>query len=132
MKHILLTLIVIVFAFSSCKKDKDAAVGTAVPVIESLTADKSEINTGGNDPAILTCVANGGGLEYLWEVDLGDIFPLNNEGSQVRFTGSPCCIGEKTLTCTVSNDRGSATKTIIIEILNPDDISHLTMSSHIL
>ncbi len=116
MKQTVLILALILIVFSSCKKDKNPEVGTSAPVIENLFADKIEIQTGGGDPAIITCIASGGGLEYLWEVDLGDIFPLNSEGSQVRFTGSPCCIGEKILTCTVSNDKGSATKTIAINI----------------
>lgn len=111
MKYIILTCIVFAVAFSSCKKDDENA-NTTNPVIESLTTDKNHIQSGGNDPAILTCVANGGSLEYLWEVDLGDIFPLNDEGSKVRFTGSECCLGEKTIKCTVSNNKGSIMDTV--------------------
>jgi len=119
MKQILLTLTLILIAFSSCKKDEapNPNVDTFTPVIESLTSNKHQIMSGGSDPAILTCVAQGGNLEYLWEVDLGDIFPLNSEGSQVQFTGSECCVGEKILKCTVSNDKGSVMDTIIINIV---------------
>ena len=60
-----------------------------------------------------------GNLEYTWEVDLGDIFPLKSDNSQVRFSGSPCCIGKKLIKCTVTNDKGSDTKNIEIFILEP-------------
>ena len=35
----------------------------------------------------------------------------------VSFTGAACCVGPKTITCTVSNDSGSVSKDIIITIL---------------
>ena len=50
-------------------------------------------------------------------MDLGDIIPLNASHSKVSFNGAACCVGEKTITCTVSNSRGSVSKTIVITIL---------------
>lgn len=90
-----------------------------VPKIDNLTTDKSKIVIGGDDPATITCEASGGNLEYLWEVDLGDIFPMNENSSKVRFTGSSCCIGEKTIKCTVRNNKGSDSKEIKINVLAP-------------
>ncbi len=109
--------IIALFALLSvaCEEEPIEA-DTEVPVIESITADKTTINYGGQDPAIITCNATGGSLSYLWEVDLGDIFPLNEDGSQVRFTRSECCLGEKYVKCTVENDKGSVTDTIVITI----------------
>jgi len=120
--RITLVIFLITLAFVSCKKDTDTAdpgVVTTLPQISALSADKSEIRVGGEDPAILTCEAIGGNLSYVWEVDLGDIFAINEDGSQVRFTGSECCVGDKVITCTVSNDKGSVTETVIVHIYIP-------------
>lgn len=111
----------LLIATVGCKKDagNEPDVVTVTPEIVSLSTDKEEIKFGGEDPAIITCEATGGNLSYQWEVDLGDIFVLNEDGSQVRFTGSECCIGEKIVKCTVSNDKGSVSKIIGINIYIP-------------
>jgi len=119
----LLLFIPILILIAGCSKKEDnnpdPGVTTTQPKIESLTADKTEILYGGEVPAIITCVATGGNIEYIWDVDLGDIFPLNDEGSQVRFTGSECCLGNKYIKCTAQNDKGSVTDTIVINIIFP-------------
>ncbi|MEI6090852.1 MAG: hypothetical protein WCR42_10400 [bacterium] len=122
MKYRILVIAVLLFTavLWSCKEETPVNNDTTtVPQIVSLTADKPEILFGGADPTIITCTATGGELAYKWDVDLGDIFPLNAEGSQVRFTGSPCCLGKKYIKCTVSNDKGSIKDTIIITIKDP-------------
>ena len=105
----------------SCKKDDQTtpSADTTIPTILKLTSDKATIKYGGEEPAIITCEATGGNCTYLWEVDLGDIFVLNADGSQVRFTGSECCIGDKVITCTVSNDKGDASETVVVNIYIP-------------
>jgi hypothetical protein len=117
---------------AACAKESsapnDAGVETGPPAIASITAEKTEILYGGNDPAILTCNATGGNLTYVWQVDLGDIIPLNASHSKVSFNGAACCVGEKTITCTVSNSKGSVSKSIVITILeaiNPPEIISL-------
>jgi len=122
--------ILIALLLTSCKKDNtivDPGVVTTVPEILGITADKTTIMYGNDDHAIITCNASGGNLKYTWEVDLGDIIPQNTDRSKVSFTGAACCVGEKTIKCTVSNDKGSVSKNIIITILEnvtvPDIIS---------
>lgn len=103
-----------------CSQDSTGPGGdleTAAPEIRSLTAEKMQILYGGKDPAIITCDATGGNLTFKWEVDLGDIIPLNSSRSKVSFNGSACCVGEKIITCTVSNSKGSVSKSITITIL---------------
>jgi len=124
MKTRTLVLIVpMILLLVACSKTTDdnpePGITTEEPKIVSLTSDKSEIMFGGEDVATITCDATGGSIEYTWEVDLGDIFPLNESGSQVRFTGSECCLGEKFIKCTAQNDKGSVTDTIVINILLP-------------
>ncbi len=115
-------LVIMIIGGVSCKKEDTTPnddIVTTMPKITSLQADKYEIKVGGEDPAIIECVATGGNLNYKWEVDLGDIFPLNENGSKVRFTGSECCLGEKLISCTVSNDKGEVSEVITIQIYIP-------------
>ncbi len=122
MRLTLLALVLVATIIAvGCKKtnDPDPGVETSTPVIVNLTSDKDTIQFGGEEPAIITCETTGGEIAYQWEVDLGDIFTLNETGSQVRFTGSECCIGDKIITCTASNDKGSVSSTISIHIYIP-------------
>lgn len=119
MKHLTFLLLLTALVFTACKKDDNQKQASSAPKIVSITADKTELLVGGEDPAIITCNAEGDELEYLWEVDLGDIFPLNEEGSMVQFTGSECCIGKKHIKCTVSNSLGSDTDTLTLLIKLP-------------
>ncbi|MFC2102515.1 hypothetical protein ACFLS7_05930 [Bacteroidota bacterium] len=118
---IVVLLALTVFSLAGCTKKSNPApdANTTYPQFISLTADKDSIKVGGGDPAILTCTASGGNIIYTWEVDLGDIFPLNEDGSQVRFTGSECCLGEKYIKCTIANDKGSLMDTVMVYIYIP-------------
>ena len=118
--YICLFVISSVILITGCTKNNPTTPNnaiTTVPKILSLTAPKDSILYGGSESADITCVATGGNLKYVWHVDLGDIIPLNGDHSLVSFTGAACCVGPKTITCTVSNDSGSVSKDIIITIL---------------
>jgi PKD repeat protein len=120
MHHLLPALAVLLALAAGCSKN-DTSTGTdpetGPPQIQSLTAEKTQILFGGQDPAVITCNATGGNLTYTWEVDLGDLIPMNSSHSKVSFTGAACCVGDKTIKCTVSNSQGSVSKTIVITIL---------------
>lgn len=117
------TLLIALFAIiliSACSKNSNPVNNgetETTPSITSLSADKPKILYGGEDKATITCQASGGNLSYVWKVDLGDIIPENSSHSMVSYTGAACCVGEKTITCTVSNSKGSVSKDIIITIL---------------
>lgn len=120
MKTNILLIPVILAFLAGCSQDSTGPNGdpeTGAPVIRSLSAEKTQILYGGQDPAVLTCDATGGNLKYVWAVDLGDIIPMNASHSKVSFNGSACCVGDKVITCTVSNSLGSASKSITITIL---------------
>lgn len=111
-----LTIIGLVL-FASCdKEDSNINLQTEIPTIDSLTVNSTRITAGGEDPAILKCYATGGDLNYIWEVDLGDLFLLNDEGSEVQYTASACCIGDREITCNVENDKGEVSESITITI----------------
>ena len=128
MKSHLLLFPVMLVLLAGCSEEStspDTNLETAAPQIVSLSAEKTQILFGGQDPAIITCSATGGNLKYVWEVDLGDIIPLNSDRSKVSFNGSACCVGEKVITCTVSNSLGSVSKSItitILEVVNQPEI----------
>ncbi|MBM2814767.1 MAG: Ig-like protein [Ignavibacteria bacterium] len=121
LKQILLNLQIILFMviLSGCQKN-DGPTGNepeTAPSIKSIDANKTQILYGGMDEAIITCNASGGNLKFVWQVDLGDLVPLNNERSKVSYTGAACCVGDKIITCTVSNSKGSVSKSITVTIL---------------
>ena len=120
-KITLLSGLLFILFFVSCTKKTDNPVDNITfPVIESLTASKSTIQFGGSDPTVITCEATGGLLSYTWQVDLGDLIPMNNDKSIMQFTASECCLGNKFITCTVENSLGSITDTISIYIALPE------------
>lgn len=102
-----------------CSKSADpiSTETESMPTISSLSSDKAEILYGGTDQAILTCAASGGNLNYVWQVDLGDVVPMSKDHSKVSFTGAACCVGDKVITCVVSNSKGSISKSITLKIL---------------
>lgn len=112
------SLIAFSVIFHSCNETPiDPDSNTTTPVIDSLSATKLIIAFGGTEPTIISAYAHGGNLTYMWEVDFGDIIPQNSEATQVSFAGSPCCVGEKEIKCTVTNDKGSDSEIITITIL---------------
>jgi len=104
--------------FSSCDEEgTDSNIQTEMPIIDSLTTNSNRIQAGGEFPAILHCYATGGDLNYTWEVDLGDLFAINEDGSEVEYMASACCVGERDIKCTVTNDKGDVNKSIMITII---------------
>lgn len=107
-----------VFLLGSCEKEKthNSNVITEFPAIQSLTTSMTVMEFGSTKPAILNCSATGGDLNYIWEVDLGDLFIMNASGSEAQYSASPCCIGDKIISCTVSNDKGSVSQEVFLTI----------------
>jgi len=103
----------------------DSDVITTVPVINALTTDKTEIEVGSEDFAIISCEAEGGNLNYEWFVDLGDLFfvdPDEKDKSKVYFSAASCCVGEKVIKCTVSNDKGEVKSEVNLTVLAELDV----------
>jgi len=111
-------IFVAIFALLSCSEDSNPLpVDTSDPKINKITTNKLDIMFGGTEYAIIACEALGGNLKYTWQVDLGDIIPINSSKSKIKFKASSCCIGNKTIKCIVSNDKGSTSEVINIRIL---------------
>jgi hypothetical protein len=119
-KSVSLAIILMIITLTGCSDDKNPVQNTeteTMPVINTITSDKLFILFGGDDKAIIKCDATGGNLKYVWQVDIGDLIPLNKDRSEVSFKGSACCIGAKIITCTVSNSKGSVSQNIVLSIL---------------
>jgi hypothetical protein len=110
-------IVLVLIACWSCEKATIVAEGDMFfPIIDSISVSKHIIEVGGADPSVMRVYATGGGLNFLWDVDLGDIIPQNADASIVTFYGSPCCIGEKFIKCTVTNKMGSVEEIVNITI----------------
>jgi hypothetical protein len=121
MKKVLFPLLALVVLFSaSCKKEDEVPqdnTDSRAPKITSLVADKLSIVSGPQDPATITCEAVGENLSYVWEVDLGDISPVDgSNGSIVKFTAADCCEGDREIKCKVSNEYGVDNASVTLHI----------------
>ena len=76
-----------------------------------ITVTPNSIKIGAASKVIAT--ATGNNLTYVWSTSHGDLF---GTGSAIYYSDS--CIGEYTITCTVSDGKNSATITIPISVSN--------------
>ena len=113
-------LAVIIMMSSACEKEPtedENPDNPLAPKIVRITSDKMSIVSGPEDPATIICEATGDNLEYLWEVDLGDItVPTGSDGSIIKFTAADCCEGDREVKCKVSNEHGSVNSSITLHV----------------
>lgn len=103
--------IVLPIIIISCQKDyiEDFNdIETESIVFEGITASRDSANM--FDTIILTAVAKGENLQYKWQRAKGTLIPFNDDPSKSYFWGCPTCIGDITVSCTVSNESGQYTK----------------------
>jgi PKD repeat protein len=87
-----------------------------VPEIISLETDKTQISAAANETASLVCNAIGGHLKYAWQSDCGDLTLNKTDSSKVTYAATAACPGSRTITCTVSNEKGNVAKTVQITV----------------
>lgn len=116
---ILFVSVLLLSTLVQCEKDKgdDLITDTGATLIDSIVSDKDTIWSGPQDPATITCYASGNDLSYVWFSQLGDIVPVNDDGSVIRFTAADCCEGDREITCTVTSGDESDTEKITLRIL---------------
>lgn len=103
--------IVLPIIIISCQKDyiEDFNdIETESIVFEGITASRDSANM--FDTIILTAVAKGENLQYKWQRAKGTLIAFNDDPSKAYFWGCPTCIGDITVSCTVSNENGQYTK----------------------
>ncbi len=93
-------LLIIIFLFASCDKDKNG--GTEDPglplVYYSLASEKDTITAG--ETTKVTAEATGYMITYNWSATAGDIL---GSGSEITYAASPCHAGTNKITCTVTD-----------------------------
>ena len=110
----ILGLLIILFLFASCDKDKNG--GTEDPdqplVYYSLTSEKDTITAG--ETTKVTSEATGYMLTYNWSATAGDIL---GSGNDILYAASPCHAGRNKITCAVSDgNNASQSKEIFIVV----------------
>ncbi len=110
-------LTAVVFSGSvSCKKNNPAptdSAATPVPLsFNFLKAERTGIRVG--ESTTITAEATGQNISYNWQASTGTIV---GQGAQVSY-GSTCnsCIGDNTISCTVSDGKSTQTKSIVVSI----------------
>jgi hypothetical protein len=101
---------IILMNIYSCKKDDKNNEQTTLTFTE-LLAEKDTISPG--QTTIITAIANGEGLSYLWSANAGDIL---GSGYKVTYVSTPCVLGNIDISCTV-RDKGNQTLTKKITIV---------------
>ena len=114
---ILLALFIIIIVLSgSCKKQEetDPPDPSDNLALDSLVATKKTVNTW--EETFITAYARGQNLSYKWTANHGSM--LGEDSVTVDYYACESCIGYNTIQCTVSNEFGSVSDTVMIQV-NP-------------
>src|SRR4030042_6576196 len=85
-----------------CEKDAHTQECLDNPLnLISLIAESDIIESGMS--TLITAIAEGYKLSYQWEADRGYITP-QNDPNVVKYSASPCAVGEITITCKGTDD----------------------------
>lgn len=110
---IITAMLLIFLALISCsKQDDDSVQNTSGNIsIDSLVATHYSVKAW--DTTTIICHARGTNLTYTWECDHGS---FNGGGEQIKYAAGECCVGINTITCKVSNETGTVSENIAIEV----------------
>lgn len=106
----LIIFLFVLCIFFSCKKEEEKPESHLDNFV-SLVAEKDTIFTG--QTTKITAIVEGENLKYNWSATAGDILGANNV---VTYAAPTCVPGNNEITCTVSADNKSETKTITITV----------------
>ena len=67
----------------------------------SLTAENDTLEAGMSTN--VTAVAEGYKLSYEWSATRGYITPVENKQNEIKYSASPCSVGEITITCKITD-----------------------------
>lgn len=80
--------------------------------LDSITTPKKHIVM--FEEILVTAHARGENLKYFWETNHGSM--LGKDSITVRYWGCASCIGLNTIQCTVSNEYGSVSDTVMVQV----------------
>ena len=111
-----LLLIASALLLNSCDQDDEAPEPEPEPSInlalDSITTPKKHIVM--FEEILVTAHARGENLQYFWETNHGSM--LGKDSVTVTYWGCPSCIGLNTIQCTVTNEYGSVSDTIMVQV----------------
>jgi hypothetical protein len=114
-KSISLSLIIVFsIVFLSCKKDekKQLTQPTDNLAIDSLVATKRNIVIW--EEIYVTAYTRGENLSFHWSANHGSM--ESADSSTVKYWACPSCVGVNTIECKVSNEFGTVSDTIMINV----------------
>jgi len=114
---ILSSLFIAIIVLSvSCKKHDDPPPPDPSDnlAIDSLVATKKTVVTW--EETFITVYARGNNLQYKWTANHGSM--LGEDSVTVDYYACESCIGYNTIQCTVTNEYGSVSDTVMIQV-NP-------------
>jgi hypothetical protein len=82
----------------------------------SLTADNDTIEAGMSTN--VKALAEGYKISYEWSATRGYIMPEDNKPNEIKYSASPCAVGEIIITCRVTDFcKNSKSKDVTITVL---------------
>jgi hypothetical protein len=107
-------IVCISILFISCKKEKDPQPPDPSDnlALDSIVASKKVIET--VEEITITAYARGRNLSYQWEANHGTL--ISADSVTVGYWACYSCAGLNTIECTVSNEYGSISDTIMIRV----------------
>jgi len=112
MNKICLLFILAITGLLACSEKKDSTPSAEIK-ITGLTATVNPVKAW--DTTVITVEAVGNSLQYGWKVNHGK---LKGSGKTIKYSACESCKGLNTITCTVFNDTGEVSDTIMIRVLS--------------
>lgn len=113
-KYILTSLILFCIYICSCKKESNTIVVQPSDnlAIDSLVATKTNIKI--YEQTFITAYTRGENLKFQWNANHGTL--ESTDSLTVIYWACPSCLGLNTIECKVSNEFGTLTDTIMINV----------------
>ena len=107
-------IMVIIPIFMACNKDTttDEVEPTENLVIDSLVITKTNIVIW--EEIYVTVYARGESLSFQWSTNHGSM--LEKDSMSVKYWACPSCVGLNTIKCEVSNEYGTVSDTIMVNV----------------
>jgi hypothetical protein len=110
---IFFTILIICLVYVSCKKDKEEEPAPSDNLaLDSIVTTKRTIVVW--EEILITAYARGKNLNFLWSANHGSMD--SKDSVTVKYWGCNSCIGLNTIECKVSNEYGTVSDTIMIQV----------------
>lgn len=114
MSKLLFAFMIFIFVFSSCKKEhkKEEPAPSDNLALDSIVTTKRTIVVW--EEILITAYARGKNLSYQWSANHGSM--VGTDSITVKYWGCNSCVGLNTVECKVSNEYGTVSDTIMIQV----------------